>query len=269
MSASTEPGGHDSLLVNKIVGAVLAAALVVVALYIGIEEFLFPHPHHMPKAYVIDVPEEGSPAPVKEEPDLGLLLLSANADKGERHFKANCTSCHIVSSDNAATRALGPNLWNIVGQKIAADEQWRYSAAMRDFGESQPAWDDQSLFDFLGNPKRYIKGTAMTFAGMKSPEKRADILAYLRRETVSPPPPPAPRNVANAAEAVSEVASESTTAITERVDGAIENVTNAVDQAAEMAEDAAQSVTITGPDPSVSYEIVDEQPGEDAPEQPE
>ena len=77
----------------------------------------------------------------------------------------------------------GPNLYGLYGRQSGQAAGYEYTAANRDSGVS---WDEKSLMEYLKDPKSYIKGTKMVFAGIKKEEERADLVAYLKAETTKP-----------------------------------------------------------------------------------
>lgn len=96
--------------------------------------------------------------------------------KGEKSFK-KCMACHTVTADGASKA--GPNLHDVVGRKTGTLEGFAYSTVMRTMGEEGHIWTPEELDLFLENPKKMAPGTKMTFAGLKKPEERADVVAYL------------------------------------------------------------------------------------------
>lgn len=98
-----------------------------------------------------------------------------SAEKGERLFKARCAQCHTLQS--GAPNKMGPNLWGIVDRQAGTLEGYSYTSAMRD---SKICWSEESLFEFLDNPKRKVRGTKMAFAGIKSEEDKLDVIAFLK-----------------------------------------------------------------------------------------
>ncbi len=105
--------------------------------------------------------------------DILELLATADAGKGERVF-AKCKACHKADEE---TNGVGPHLLAIIDRPVAAIEAFNYSNPMAVFGG---VWDVQRLADFLANPKKYLPGTKMSFAGLKKPKDRADVIAYLQ-----------------------------------------------------------------------------------------
>ena len=110
---------------------------------------------------------EPTPEPVVEEVALDPALLK----KGEKVFK-KCKACHQVG--DKAKNKTGPILNGIVGAPIGAVEGFKYSKAMKALGEEGAVWDDENLTAFLTKPKKFLKKTKMSFAGLK---KEADIEA--------------------------------------------------------------------------------------------
>lgn len=112
---------------------------------------------------------------------VGLLALSAPAfadgdvNEGEKVFK-KCKACHMVGED--AKNRVGPALNNIFGAVVGAQD-FKYSKAMIEKGEEGLVWNAETLDPYLEKPRAYIKGTKMSFAGLKKEEDRADVIAYL------------------------------------------------------------------------------------------
>jgi cytochrome c len=188
----------DSFEFNKLIGALLGAVFIVFSISI-VSDAIFASPSPEKPGFIIEAaeeePAEGPAAPV-EEP-IAVLLASANPEAGAAVFK-KCTACHTAESGGA--NKVGPNLWNIVNRPLAAHEGFAYSAAMKEFAQGgSVVWDYEHLSNFLASPKGYIKGTAMGFAGVKKPDERANLIAYLR--TLSDSPAPLPEAAAPAAAA--------------------------------------------------------------------
>lgn len=190
----------DSYEVNKILGWVLAAAIAVLGLSI-VTGYLFPV--HLPEtpAYVVQgVEAEGDAAggaAAEAEKPIEFYLASADPAKGEAQFK-KCASCHTI--DKGGAQGIGPNLYGIVGAKHAHIPGFGYSDAMKQTGDK--VWDWQGLAAWLANPKKYIPGNKMSFAGISKPEDRANLIAYLNTKSDSPQPMPAvPAEAAAPAEA--------------------------------------------------------------------
>lgn len=174
----------DSFEFNKIAGAILGTLLLVMGLGI-VAETIFHSGEMETPGYVVDVPEDGSAtqtaAAPTEEP-IAVLLASATADSGESVAK-KCAACH--SFDEGGANKVGPNLWNIVNATPAARDGFKYSSALQGYG-AENVWAYENLNAFLAAPKRYLKGTSMGFVGLKKPDERADMIAYLRSLSNAP-----------------------------------------------------------------------------------
>ncbi len=103
---------------------------------------------------------------------------------GQKVFK-KCRACHAVERDGKAKT--GPNLWSIVNAGIAAQEGYKYSAAMASLAGKK--WNPAFLDQYLEKPRAAIKGTKMAFSGLKKPADRRDVIAYLAGQSDTPIPP--------------------------------------------------------------------------------
>lgn len=111
-----------------------------------------------------------------------LLLMATQAiaegdvAKGETLFK-KCVACHAI--DKPVNKS-GPHLIAIVGRGVASVEGYKYSEAMTAHAATVPTWDEAGLNAYLENPKAVVAKTKMAFGGLKKPEERADLIAYLK-----------------------------------------------------------------------------------------
>lgn len=119
-------------------------------------------------------PAEEAAAPAEAAPAAGPdpELVAA----GEKVFK-KCTACHKVGE--GAKNSTGPQLNGIVGRAAGTAEGFKYSKPLLDMAAGGLVWDDAALHAFLENPKGFMKGTKMSFAGLKKPEDRDAVIAYL------------------------------------------------------------------------------------------
>jgi cytochrome c len=125
------------------------------------------------QAYSIDTGTSEEPAEAGTEAvPLADLMASADAAAGEKVF-GKCKSCHKVDGANAT----GPHLNGVVNRAVGSVGEFAYSDGMKGHGGN---WDPDSLYAFLENPKAYVPGTKMSFAGLPKPEDRANIIAYLQ-----------------------------------------------------------------------------------------
>ena len=178
----------NSFELNKILGAVLGTCLILLALNIGAGAIFAPEKPAKP-GYAIAVKEEAGgekkEAP-KEEP-LPVRLAQASVQKGQSVAK-QCQACHTL--EKGQPNRVGPNLWNIVGSKRGEGRGFNFSAAMKSKGGT---WTFDELDKFLTDPRGYIPGTAMTFAGIKNDQQRADVIDYLHTLSDNPLPLPKPQ----------------------------------------------------------------------------
>lgn len=103
---------------------------------------------------------------------------SGDVAKGANLFKTRCGQCH--TTEKGGSNKLGPNLFGLFGRKSGQVEGYAYTAANREKGV---IWNEETLFEYLENPKKYIPGTKMAFAGLKKAQERNDIIAYLKVAT--------------------------------------------------------------------------------------
>lgn len=116
----------------------------------------------------------------------GLVVLvalpigpaSAIADEvedGSAVFEENCNACHKLGRANN----FGPNLIGVVGRQPGSYPGYRYTRSMRAFGEGK-TWSEDMLFEYIELPRRMVRGTKMSFPGLKDAEKRRKVIAYLK-----------------------------------------------------------------------------------------
>ena len=198
------------LTLNKYLGAGLATGLVLVLMTVAIPPIFESSPPAHP-GYAIAVSPElaGGPAEAPDViPDWGTVLPAADVAAGQAKTAA-CQSCH--NFDPTGTNKIGPGLFGVVGRKPGSHPGFAYSSPMEAFGDKQPIWDYDHLYQFLKGPQGYISGTKMTFVGLSNPQDRINVIAYLHslgstlpipKPKPKPATPPAPAaNVAPAAPA--------------------------------------------------------------------
>jgi cytochrome c len=169
----------DSFELNKIAGAVLGTALLCMGL--GMMSGMLINPPK-PKQQGYELPGEvaaaaPAAAAVVAEAPIEERLKTADAARGQRAV-AQCSACHTF--DKGGANRVGPNMFNVVDGPKAHIDGFGYSAALRERKAKGEKWGVAELDAFLRNPRGYLAGTSMSFAGVSRPEQRADIIAYLQ-----------------------------------------------------------------------------------------
>src|SRR5207248_6254233 len=176
----------DSFELNKILGAILGTCLGVLSINIAAGAIFAPTKPAKP-GYEIVVPEKkpgGEPKQQEPQQPIEQLLASADVGRGENSAK-KCAACHTF---NKGGRPLvGPNLWGVVGRPKGSEAGFNYSAALKAKGGN---WTIDEINQFLTNPRGYVPGTNMTFAGLPRGSERADVIAYLNSLSDNPAPLP-------------------------------------------------------------------------------
>jgi cytochrome c len=173
---------------NKIFAAVLSAGVVAMIAIIASGMLVQPAELKTP-AYPIEGVAETAPAPEEapsaEVAPVAPLLASADVDKGAQIAK-QCKACHNFAK--GGPNAVGPNLWGVLGGPHAHKADFNYSDAMKG---QKGDWTYEALNTFIAHPQLTIPGTKMGFAGLKKPDDRADVIAWLREQSDNPLPLPA------------------------------------------------------------------------------
>jgi len=112
--------------------------------------------------------------------DIMSLLASASAADGEKIFK-KCAACHSIAK--GGRNKIGPALYNVLGRQAGSLPDYKYSKAMIAYGKK---WTPEEIDGFLTNPKGWVKGTKMSYAGLKNLKERASLILYMNENTDNP-----------------------------------------------------------------------------------
>lgn len=131
-----------------------------------------------------DEAPKAPPPPALTDAEKAALLAALPApydagdlENGRRAF-ARCRSCHTITPNGP--HMAGPNLYGVFGRQAGSDPKYSYSHAVRNAGF---AWDAEKLDHWLQNPKSFLPGNKMTFAGLRDATDRRDVIAFLKVET--------------------------------------------------------------------------------------
>jgi cytochrome c len=200
----------NSFELNKIMGAVLGTLLFIMAIGFVAEAVYHPIQGQGP-GYALPEPEAvASAGPAEAAPPavpLGVLLASADIDRGASAAR-KCMACHTFGEGEPNKQ--GPHLYDVVGRAEGSVADFSYSDALKAHHDAGDTWTYENLNHFLTKPADYAPGTKMAFAGIRSDQERADLLAYLQTLSANPVPFPeaeeAPAEAAPAAEDEAEAA---------------------------------------------------------------
>jgi cytochrome c len=180
----------DSFEFNKIAGAVLGTLLLVLGLK-NLSGVVFHNEAPEKAGFMIAAAEAdtGAAKPADAAPlvPIATLLASADKAKGEATAKA-CAACHDFTK--GGPNKVGPNLWDVVDRPIASHPGFSYSDALK--AASSKSWTFDELNVWIMAPAADMKGTKMSFSGIKKDQDRANVIAYLASLSDSPKPFPAP-----------------------------------------------------------------------------
>ena len=179
----------DSFEINKIIAAVLMVALLIIG--IGkLSSVIFHVEKPKTPGYAIEVEQaiatstQSSSETTEEKVDIVSLMAMGDVNNGEKIFK-KCAACHSIVKGGA--NKIGPALYNVVGRKVGAVSDYKYSKALSGYGKE---WTFEELNGYLIKPAKWIKGTKMAFAGLRKEQDRASVIKYLNQNSNSPLPLP-------------------------------------------------------------------------------
>ncbi|MDD2706212.1 MAG: cytochrome c family protein [Acidocella sp.] len=123
-----------------------------------------------------------APPPAAIPPSIGPLFASVDIAKGQALVQQQCAACHTLAKGGA--NGMGPNLYGIVGAKAFSAPGFSYSDAVK--AKSGTPWTADALSAWLQSPATYAPGTRMFYPGIKNDQTRADVIAYLNKNSDNP-----------------------------------------------------------------------------------
>ena len=174
----------DSFELNKIIAAILMVALLVIGLG-KIADGVFHVKKPKKPGYQVEVESQlasgtSQADEVVEKIDIATLMASGDVASGEKIFK-KCAACHSIKK--GGKNKIGPALYNVVGRTVGGVEDYKYSKTLASYGKE---WTFEELNGFLKKPASYLKGTKMSYAGLRKEKDRASIIKYLNQKSDSP-----------------------------------------------------------------------------------
>jgi len=174
----------DSFELNKIIAAVLMVALLVIGLG-KIAEGIFHVKKPKNPGYQIEVENQltsstTQTAEVVEKIDIATVMALGDIASGEKIFK-KCAACHSINK--GGKNKIGPALYNVVGRAVGGVNDYKYSKALASYGKE---WTFEELNGFLTKPSSYLKGTKMSYAGLRKEKDRASVIKYLDQNSDNP-----------------------------------------------------------------------------------
>ena len=179
----------DSFEINKIIAAVLMVALLIIGIN-KLSNLIFYVEKPETPGYTVEVEQvvatsvETSSDKTEEKIDIAALMAMGDIATGEKVFK-KCSACHSIVK--GGKNNIGPALYNVVGRKVGAVSDYKYSKALSVYDKQ---WTFEELNGYLIKPAKWIKGTKMAFAGLRKEKDRASVILYLNQNSDNPKPLP-------------------------------------------------------------------------------
>ena len=179
----------DSFEINKIVAAILMVALLIIG--IGkLSDIIFYVEKPKTPGYAVEIDSavntstKSTSETTEDKIDISSLMALGDLTHGEKVFK-KCAACHSIVK--GGKNNIGPALYNVVGSKVGAVNDYKYSKALSAY---EKEWTFEELNGYLIKPAKWIKGTKMAFAGLRKEKDRASVILYLNQNSDNPLPLP-------------------------------------------------------------------------------
>ena len=178
----------DSFELNKIIASILLVALLVIGLG-KLADGVFHVKRPKNPGYQVEIENQSTSlvtqvSEVKEKIDIVAIMALGDVAAGEKIFK-KCAACHSIEKGGA--NKIGPALYGVVGSKVGHVSDYKYSKALATYGKQ---WSFEELNGFLTKPASYLKGTKMSYAGLRKETDRASVIKYLNQNSDNPIPLP-------------------------------------------------------------------------------
>ena len=179
----------DSFEINKIVAAILMVALLIIG--IGkLSDIIFYVEKPKTPGYAVEVDNAVNTSTksisetTEDKINISSLMALGDLTHGEKVFK-KCAACHSIVK--GGKNNIGPARYNVVGRKVGAVNDYKYSKALSAY---EKEWTFEELNGYLIKPAKWIKGTKMAFAGLRKEKDRASVILYLNQNSDNPLPLP-------------------------------------------------------------------------------
>ena len=174
----------DSFELNKIIAAVLMVALLVIGLG-KVADSVFHVKKPKNPGYQVRVENQltsstSQATNVVAKIDIAAMMALGDVVSGEKIFK-KCVACHSINK--GGKNKIGPALYNVVGRTVGGVNDYKYSKTLASYGKE---WTFEELNGFLQKPASYLKGTKMSYAGLRKEKDRASIIKYLDQKSDNP-----------------------------------------------------------------------------------
>jgi len=178
----------DSFELNKIIASILLVALLVIGLG-KLADSVFHVKQPKNPGYQVEIENQSTSlvtqvSEVEEKIDIVAIMALGDVAAGEKIFK-KCAACHSIEKGGA--NKIGPALYGVVGSKVGHVSDYKYSKALATYGKQ---WSFEELNGFLTKPASYLKGTKMSYAGLRKETDRASVIKYLNQNSDNPIPLP-------------------------------------------------------------------------------
>jgi len=174
----------DSFELNKIIAAILMVVLLIIGLG-KIADGIFHVKKPKTAGYNVEMESQlasgtSQKTEIVEKIDITAVMALGDITSGEKIFK-KCAACHSINK--GGKNKIGPALYNVVGRAVGGVDDYKYSKALASYGKE---WTFKELNGFLTKPSSYLKGTKMSYAGLRKEKDRASVIKYLNQNSDSP-----------------------------------------------------------------------------------